>query len=140
MTLQMKTTLLLFIAFTFFSNACQASVDSSIVKRFRYIIQLVETDNAKELSRLIAYPLKRENPLPDIQNSTEFISEYPLLFDSTLKNLLKQYNDSDIFEHNFSFGLVGGNFSGEIWLNENGKISGLTSSNVSSPKDRSFKS
>jgi hypothetical protein len=124
----MKTILLSFATILFFGYSCQASVDTFIVQRFRQIIRLIESDNAKELSKLVAYPLKRENPLPDIKNSKDFISYYPSIFDNSLKNLLKQYNDSDIFEHNYSYGLVGGNFSGEIWINEDGKISGIISS------------
>lgn len=132
----MKAILLFFIAVLFLNTACRASVDSSVINRFKLIIQLIESDNARELSKLIAYPLKRENPLPDIQNSTEFISDYPVLFDTSFKSLLKQYNDSDIFENNFSFGLVGGNFSGEIWINENRKISSI---NYSSKEEQTAK-
>ncbi len=131
---------LTFFALNVFSSGArslsedEASVDTSIVKRFRQIIKLIESDNATELSKLISYPLKRENPLPDIKNSTDFISNYKLLFDSSFKNLLKQYNDSNIFEHNFSYGLVGGNFSGEIWIDENGEISAI---NYSSKEEQS---
>ena len=132
----MKPILLSFLIILFLSKTCQASVDTFIVKRFRQIVQLIESDRAKELSNLVAYPLKRENPLPDIENSTDFISYYSSLFDSTLKNLLKQYSDSDIFEHNFSYGLVGGVFSGEIWINEGGQISGI---NYSSKEEQKAK-
>ncbi len=124
----MKTILLSFITVLFLNTACQASVDTSIIKHFKHIIQLIESDNSRELSKLIAYPLKRKNPLPDIKNAPIFISHYKSLFDSSFKSLLKQYNDSDVFEHNGSYGLVGGNFSGEIWIDEDGKILGLSTS------------
>ena len=61
----MKSILITFLTLLLLSNVCQASVDTSIAKRFRRIIQLVQSDNAKDVSKLIAYPLKRENPLPD---------------------------------------------------------------------------
>jgi hypothetical protein len=118
------------------SSGDKASVDTAVVKHFRQIIKLIESDNATELSKLISYPLKRENPLPDIENPTDFISHYKLLFDSSFKNLLKQYNDSDIFNHEDSYGLVGGNFSGEIWINEDGKISAI---NYSSKEEKTAK-
>jgi hypothetical protein len=110
----MKIITLSLVTFLFGGNPCQASVDTSIVKRFRQIIQLIETDKAKELAKLVAYPLKRDNPLPDIKNTNDFIFYYRTLFDNSFKTLLKQYSDSIIFERNGSYGLVGGGFSGEI--------------------------
>jgi hypothetical protein len=124
----MKTILLFLLAALFFKNTCQASIDTTIIEHFHKIIHLIETNNSTELSKLIHYPLKRSNPLPDIKNPTEFIAHYSSLFDISLKNLLKEYNDSDIFEHNGAYGLIGGNFSGQIWIGDDGKILGLVSS------------
>jgi len=120
----------------FFSIKCKASADTSIANYFNHIIQLINQDNAKELSKLVTYPLKRKNPLPDITNSTDFILRYKSIFDSSFKNLLKQYNDSDIFEHDGDYGLVGGAFSGDIWINENGYILGLTTSKTEEEERR----
>lgn len=89
-----------------------------------------------ELSSLIDYPLKRENPLPDIKSSADFISRFRVIFDHSFKQQLSQYNDSDIFEHNGSYGLVGGSFSGEIWINDKGKIKAL---NYSSAEEQRLK-
>src|SRR4051812_16895444 len=121
----MKIITPLLVTLFFWSNTCHASTDTFIVKRFRQIIKLIESDNAKELSKLVSYPIKRGNPLPDIQNTSDFISYYPTLFDSSFKNLLKRYNDRDIFEHYGVYGLVGGNFAGEIWFDEDGKLSAI---------------
>src|SRR5688572_20362074 len=120
----MKTITILFSTIFFLSNVCRATVDTSIIKCFRQIIQLIESDNVKELAKLVDYPLRRDNPLPDIKNANEFISYYRILFDKSIKNLLKQYDDSIIFEHNGSYGLVGGGFHGEIWIDEDCKIVG----------------
>ena len=70
--------------------------------------------------------MKRSNPLPNIKNSTDFISYYPVLFDESFKKLLKKYDGNDIFEHNGEYGLVGDDFTGEIWIDEGGKILGIT--------------
>src|SRR5436190_4732864 len=115
-----------FIMCLFWCNTCDAQVDTFIVKRFRQIIRLIETDNAKSLAKLVNYPLKRSNPLPNINNSTDFISYYPVLFDESFKKLLKKYDGNDIFEHNGEYGLVGYDFTGEIWIDEGGKILGIT--------------
>ena len=132
----MKTVTILILAFLFVANNSYASIDLIIIKRFRQIIKLVESDNPKELSKLIDYPLKRENPLPDIKNANDFIAYYPTIFDSSFKRLLKQYNDSVIFEHNDAYGLVGGNFTGEIWIDENGKISSINYSSKDEQKTK----
>jgi hypothetical protein len=121
----MKAIAILFALISFLSHSCQASVDPFIIKRFRQIIQLIKSDDAKQLAKLVAYPLNRGNPLPDIKNENDFISSYHMLFDNSFKDLLTQYNDSIIFERNGSYGLVGGGFSGEIWLDEHGKISAI---------------
>jgi hypothetical protein len=96
----------------------------------------MESDNSKELSKLIDYPLERQNPLPDIKSPNDFINYYSTLFDSSFKKLLNQYNDSDIFEHNGGYGLVGGGFAGEIWIDEDGKISTI---NYSSKEEQKAK-
>ena len=134
----MKTVTTLIIAFLFWSNNSSVSIDPSIIKRFKQIIKFAELDNAKELSKLIDYPLKRENPLPDIKNASDFIAYYPTIFDSSFKRLLKQYNDSVIFEHNGAYGLVGGNFTGEIWLDADGKISSINYSSKDEQKAKQF--
>jgi len=133
---QMKIIAISLLTLFFWSNSCQASIDTFIVKRFTQIIKLIESDNAKELSKLVDYPLKRINPLPDIKNAKDFISYYPTLFDNSFKKLLKQYNDSVILEHNDSYGLVGGAFTGEIWINKDGKISALNYSSKEEQKNK----
>lgn len=132
----MKYVVAVCTAIIFFTNTAYATTDPFIVQRFRKIVQLIKSDNAKELSKFVRYPLSRENPLPGIKNAAEFIAYYPTLFDAGFKTLLKQYSDSLIFEHNDAFGLVGGAFTGEIWLNEDGNISTI---NYSSKKEQDLK-
>ena len=123
-------------AILFIINTSFAHVDSSMILRFRKIVQLIKSDNAKGLAKLVKYPLNRENPLPAIKNAAEFITYYPVLFDAAFKKMLQQYADSIVFEHHDAYGLVGGGFTGEIWINENGKISTI---NYSSKKEQALK-
>jgi hypothetical protein len=117
----MKLILLSVIALFFSSHCLQGDVPESIRQRYRQIINLVDHDDAKELSKLIAYPLRRPNPLPDIATSEQFVAYYSTIFDTKFKQLLRQYADSYIFERQ-GFGLVGGPFSGELWTDYTGKI------------------
>ncbi|GAA3960408.1 hypothetical protein GCM10022210_05160 [Mucilaginibacter dorajii] len=93
-----------------------------MIKRYRYIIKLIQADKAEELSKLVAYPLKRENPLKDIANAKEFIAYYPVMFDAAFKKKLSGFRGSAVMEQHGNFGLVGEEFSGEMWLNEKGLI------------------
>src|SRR5262245_24752745 len=87
------------IAALFFSSHClQNDVPESIRQRYRQIINLVNRDDAKALSKLVAYPLRRPNPLPDIATSEQFVAYYSTIFDAKFKQLLSQYADSYIFE------------------------------------------
>jgi len=118
--------------FLFAISDCRADIPPKIVKRFKQIIKLIKEDKVNELAALTEYPLKRENPLPDIPNVSGFISYEHILFDDAFKKKILLYNDSVIFEHHGGYGLVGGPFDGDIWIDENGKI---TSVNYSSKKE-----
>lgn len=98
------------IFFLFAINICRANVPEKIVERFRLIVKLIEQDKSIDLSKIIAYPLIRQNPLPNVKTQKEFIKYYPTLIDKHLKNRIRLYQDSDIFEHHGSYGLVGGLF------------------------------
>ena len=63
---------------------------------------MVKENNAGQLSALIAYPLKRENPLPDIKNAEEFMAYYAILFDEAFRKKLEKYADTCVVEHHGS--------------------------------------
>jgi len=137
----MKNFVISVIAVLSLSLTCQGSIDTFIVNRYRQIVKLIETGNEKELSKLIKYPVKRENPLPDIANAAEFVSYYKVLFDKAFKDLLRHYNDNVIFESEGDYGLVGEGLNGvtlqgEIWINEEGKIIAI---NYSSAEEQQLK-
>ena len=124
------------IIFLFTINNCRGDVPAHIIRRFRQIIILIKENKVNELSAMVEYPLKRENPLPDINSPERFIVYYPILIDKAFRAKIRLYNDSDIFEHHGQYGLVGGPFSGEVWIDENGKIAAI---NYSSPKEIELK-
>jgi len=117
----MKPILFSVIALFFSSHCLQDNAQELIKRRYRQIINLVDHDDAKALSKLIAYPIRRPNPLPDIATNKQFVAYYSTIFDAKFKQLLRQYDESYIFERQ-GFGLVGGPFSGELWIDYTGKI------------------
>lgn len=81
-------------------------------------IRLIRQDRVASVARRVAYPLFRENPLPDITNRKQFGEAYPILLDPTLKRALFRLKESDLFEHedNWSYG------EGDVWFDPDGKI------------------
>ena len=120
----------------FIIEACQAQVPVKVLNKYQQIASLIKQNDAKGLSNLIDYPLKRGNPLPDIKTQKEFISYYSTLFDSSFKEKFLCYNDTDIFEHDGAYGLVGGPFNGDIWMYDNCKIESI---NYSSAEEKKLK-
>lgn len=118
----MKRIAFLLVLLSAFATKSFADADPVFVKRFRNLMQLVRQDNAAELAKLVHYPLERPYPLPAIKNQADFVRYYPTLFDRQFKQLLSAYNDTDVMAHNDAYGLVGGRFSGEIWMDDKGKV------------------
>lgn len=87
-------------------------------KNIKATIQLIRQDRVASLAGRVVYPLKRENPLPDITSWKEFGQTYNILFDSTLKRVLFGLKPSDLFEHegDWSYG------EGDVWFDSDGKI------------------
>ncbi|MEO6524101.1 MAG: hypothetical protein ABIN91_20620 [Mucilaginibacter sp.] len=100
-------------------------ISSEIAQKYNRIIKLIKGDKSHDLSKLIVYPLKMQNPLPDIQTPEQFVSNYTMLFDAAFKKKLQHYRDTIIFEHNGAYGLVGGLFDGDLWMNDDGKLTGI---------------
>jgi hypothetical protein len=126
MRICMKKSISLFSILTFCSLACFAyEIPSSIFARYKQIVDIVRQNNASKLAALIVYPLKRENPLPDIENPNEFEAYYPIIFDQAFRKKLDRYCPDCVFENNGFYGLVGGEFTGDIWLNDEGRITAI---------------
>jgi hypothetical protein len=96
----------------------QSDIPTSTIKSYRRIAQLIKYDSIKKLATLVSYPLRRENPLPDIYSPKEFVSYYSTLFDNEFKQELMNFDSSKIFQHNGNYGL----FAGDVWIDADGKI------------------
>ena len=113
------------VLFFWYAFCFADEIPASIFTRYKLIVKIVKENNAGKLSALVAYPLRRENPLPDIKNPKEFKARYSIIFDEAFRKKLEKYSDNCVFEHNYTYGLVGDAFAGDIWLNEQGKIAAI---------------
>ncbi len=110
--------------FFLFSINCFSQVENGInekrQKQLKTIINYLKNNQIIELSRIVRYPLKRQNPIPNIKTKDEFILYYPILFDSVFRAKLirAKFDSSNTINHYTRFGL----FQGDIWLDDNGYI------------------
>ena len=125
----MKRFILLISLFLSFVINAQ-DVPPSAIKNYRRIARLIQYDSVKQIAALVEYPLRRVNPLPDINNAKEFISYYDTLFDTEFKKKVINFKDSDIFQHEGNYGL----FAGDIWIDESGKILAINHSSDAEQK------
>jgi len=111
--------------FLFFLLSCgvmataqpMSTVHRKVVNEF---IQYVKTGNKKALASQVAYPLKRELPLPAIKNRDEFIKRYSEVFDDSL---VQQISRSRVDKDWQAMGWRGIMFrSGDVWLDEDGRL------------------
>lgn len=124
----MKALLLLLIFFLCLNLYAQSDPrrDPVLRERITKTINLIIKKDANALSKHIEYPIDRQYPFFDIKSDRDLIARFDELFDSVFLRKLKLcYNDSVIFEHNGDYGLVGGEFAGDLWFDYDGNIIGI---------------
>jgi hypothetical protein len=116
----MKIKILLLILFPLYLNTLSAQKPDSTnaIQGFLKIRELIRQNKIRELSRLIEYPIYRENPVPDIQSADQFILYYPILFDETLKHKLDTFRLSDMWEKQEYYCIM----DGDLWMSVEGKV------------------
>ncbi|MFT4073059.1 MAG: hypothetical protein QM654_14180 [Dysgonamonadaceae bacterium] len=83
-------------------------------------IACVKDQDKTELASKIHYPLKRENPLPPIQNKQEFLLRYDEIFDETLtKMIVDSQPDKDWSAMGWRGIML---LNGDVWLDYDGKL------------------
>ncbi|MDD7313316.1 MAG: hypothetical protein PUH03_03050 [bacterium] len=97
----------------------QSSDNENIIRQFQ---SALASNNPQLISEHIQYPLKRPNPIPDIQDKAAFIDRYDTLFDKDLKQAILDSTPAD-WESIGSKGIM--LFSGRIWLDYDGKLIAL---------------
>ena len=87
------------------------------------LIENVKNNNKEALGDLVVYPLKREYPIPDINNKSDFIKHFDEIFDAGLKNEIIKSNPVKDW---FDMGLRGVMLNhGIIWLDVDGRLTAI---------------
>lgn len=89
----MKRVNLFLIVVLFLGNFVSAqNVKPHYQKCIQSVIDSVKTGKKEAIAAMISYPLKREYPLPDVVDKSDFIKRYDEIFDTTLKNEIAKSN------------------------------------------------
>ena len=87
------------------------------IKKF---IENVKKDNKEAVAEMISYPLKRENPIPEIQNKAEFVKRYYEIFDPTLKSEISKSNSAKDWSEMGWRGIMLN--QGTVWFDIEGRL------------------
>ena len=127
-----KTSLitLFILCFTFGLQAQVNSLSEEQVQQLEKFQLLIENGQIDQLAELVDYPLKRSNPIPDIQSKEKFILYYLTLFDKDFKSQLLAIKApyEEVVSRSGMLGLL----NGEIWINSSGRIISI---NYTSPEE-----
>jgi len=117
-----KSFALIFLLILSAKNQAQSSAELRLTRQGQIdsLVTFIQNNQIAQLAQRVRYPLKRPNPVPDIQNAAEFIRYYPTLMDSNFRSsLIKQtYTPENTIERHGNIGLL----NGKIWLDEEGWI------------------
>jgi hypothetical protein len=89
------------------------------IKSIQILINTFKSRNNSKIAQLISYPLRREFPLKDVKNITDFEKRFFDIFDKELIDHVAKSTINDWSEVGWR-GIMFDN--GTLWINEEGKI------------------
>ena len=111
--------LLLLFTFSYYASSAQ-----ELEKRHHKIvldfIQTVKSLNKESLAMKTSYPLKRQYPIPAIENKQDLINRYDTLFDDKLVKKIVNSDPAKDWQEAGSRGIM--LLNGIIWLDYDGKL------------------
>ena len=115
----LKAVFLAFLTLSF--NAL--TLDKALQAQTQVVKKAFQQNDVEAISKLVAYPLNREHPIPAIKNEAEFIKRYKEVFDDALINLII---NSDTEKDWSQMGWRGIMLShGVVWIDASGFISAI---------------
>ena len=100
------------------------------IQSIQKLINIFKTKNKTKIADLISYPLRREYPLKDVNNKTDFIQRFDDIFDKDFLDHVARSTINDWSEVGWR-GIMLDN--GTLWIDDDGKIMTV---NYQSPKEK----
>jgi len=107
-----------------------AALEAEYVPQVQALIDAAKAGDRQAIVEQIAYPLKREYPLPDIQNPQQMLTRFQQVFDSKLLSQIANSTTENNWETMGWRGIMLDH--GSVWLDFDGKISSI---NYQSPEE-----
>ncbi|MDF2515473.1 MAG: hypothetical protein K0R59_769 [Sphingobacterium sp.] len=131
----MKFSFLIILLLTYSIGYAQhTEINVSKKARISHIISLFKQKNFHDISTIIKYPLKRENPIPDIKNPREFEQRSHEIFDQTLIDLIAGSTTEQWTEVGWRGIMLD---HGTVWIDSD--LGEITAINYQSPVEKQLK-
>jgi hypothetical protein len=114
-----KVLVILFIGISM-QNVSGQDLKPEYQKFVKSFIDNVKNDKKEAVAAVIKYPLRRENPIPDIKNKAEFVKRYAEIFDAKLKAEISKSNPAKDWSEVGWRGIMLN--QGTLWMDTDGKV------------------
>jgi len=96
--------------------------DKTKTENIQKVIKLFQTKNIDGISKIVNYPLRREYPIPDVKNESDFKKRFNQIFDSKIINKVSNSKIEQWSEVGWR-GIMLDN--GDFWIDTEGRITAL---------------
>lgn len=116
------------------ARAADEALPQEYIPLVQGLIDAAKANDPEAIAKRVAYPLKREYPIPAIQNTQEMVVRFNQVFDSQLLEQIA-HSKADVDWQTMGWrGIMLG--SGVVWLDFDGKIIGI---NAQTPVETKLK-
>ena len=102
------------------ANAADEALPKEYIPLVQGLIDAAKANDLEAIAKRVAYPLKREYPIPAIQNTQEMVARFNQVFDPQLLELIANSKVEADWQTMGWRGIMLG--SGAVWLDFDGKI------------------
>lgn len=104
-------------------SAYSQKLDKKYLPLVTSFIDCIKKQDIEKLSTKIRFPLKREYPIPPVQNKQDFIKRYKAIFDEEFtKKIINSKPDTDWDDVGWRGIML---FNGDLWLDYDGSLIGI---------------
>lgn len=120
----MKKVNLFLVLLVFLGSFVSAqTVKPEYQKCIKSFIDTLKSDKKDAIAEMVAYPLKREYPIPDVVDKSDFIKRYDEIFDTTLKNEITKSNPAKDWSDMGWRGMMLN--QGIVWMDFDGRLTSV---------------